>query len=153
VFPALAAYASGASVILRTQYPGFCHGTAKSSSSCTLLLNREPEPRKSWRPSAPAPPSRASAPQTVKSLIERLWWRNLADPTTISGLLSLVYARPVDDELLLQRILAATEHPGACCSTCCVLACARARVYVCVCVCVCVCVQVCVCGWQGVLMC
>ena len=51
-------------------------------------------------------------PQRVKSLIERLWWRNLSNPATVESLLSLVYARPVDDERLLSRILQATEHPG-----------------------------------------
>jgi len=51
-------------------------------------------------------------PKTVRSLIERLWWRNLSSPATVASLLSLVYASPVDDARLLQRILEATEHPG-----------------------------------------
>jgi hypothetical protein len=49
----------------------------------------------------------------VRAAIERLWWRNLSSPETVGGLLRLVYARPVDDERLLARILEATEHPAA----------------------------------------
>ncbi|KAI8465207.1 MAG: Alpha/Beta hydrolase protein [Monoraphidium minutum] len=52
-------------------------------------------------------------PKTVKTLIERLWWRSLSSPTTVESLLSLVYAGPINDARLLARILEATEHPGA----------------------------------------
>ncbi|GBF98208.1 hypothetical protein Rsub_10708 [Raphidocelis subcapitata] len=52
-------------------------------------------------------------PRAVRATIERLWWRNLSSPGTVKSLLSLVYASPVDDERLLERILEATQHPGA----------------------------------------
>ncbi|KAF8068342.1 hypothetical protein HT031_002031 [Scenedesmus sp. PABB004] len=53
-------------------------------------------------------------PQSLKSLIERLWWNRIRNPSTIRSLLQLVYARPSTiDARLLDRILAATERPQA----------------------------------------
>jgi pimeloyl-ACP methyl ester carboxylesterase len=86
-----------------------CRARGRGCRRPAARLLTTPAPAPAPPPTPPAPP----LPQRVKSLIERLWWRNLSSPATVESLLSLVYARPVDDELLLARILEATEHPGA----------------------------------------
>lgn len=86
-----------------------CH----AGRSTTASLTPTPTPILTPTPTHMSTPPLPPFPQAVKSLIERLWWRNLSNPATITNVLSLVYASPVDDERLLARILEATEHPGA----------------------------------------
>lgn len=73
---------------------------------------------------APAPaPAAARTPrvlcvracvQGLKRAIEAWWWDRLRAPATIQSMLQLVYAhKGAADDLLVQRIVAATEHPGA----------------------------------------
>lgn len=68
---------------------------------------RSPGPLRRLSTSLPAPP-------LAKSLIQTLWWNNLAAPATIRGLISLVYShKAAADEALVERIVEATKHPYA----------------------------------------
>ncbi|KAL6762310.1 Alpha/Beta hydrolase protein [Haematococcus lacustris] len=55
------------------------------------------------------------APKALKRAIEVLWWDSLRSRSTVSAMLAMVYSHKAvsADQRLVERILEATEHPGA----------------------------------------